>query len=161
MLVDDLMTPDPAVCSPDDALEHAARLLWDHDVGVVPVVRDGVPVGMLTDRDICMAAYTQGRPLRELSVASAMSKEVVVVRRGDPVDDALRLLRERQVRRLPVVDAAGKLAGILSLCDLVHATACGALPAEELAHALAAITTARVARPARALLPLQLAPVAA
>jgi CBS domain-containing protein len=120
MLVGQLMNRDVKTCAPEDTLDVAAQLLWDHDVGVITVVSGARVVGMITDRDICMAAYTQGRPLRELTVSSAMSKELHSARADTPVSDAMRLLRERQIRRLPVVDEQGRLQGVLSLNDLAR-----------------------------------------
>lgn len=148
MLVGHLMTRDPKTCAPDDSLDVAARLLWDHDVGVVPVVLDGRTVGVITDRDVCMAAYTQGRTLRELPVYLAMSKDVHVVRPDDDVVDALRLMRERQVRRLPVVDERGALRGILSATDLLLEASVGDLAAQDVVDALADIGRPRFVRTA-------------
>jgi CBS-domain-containing membrane protein len=93
--------------------------MWENDCGCVPIT-DPVRrvVGMLTDRDVCMAAYTQGRPLAEMAVASAMSHTVVACRVGDSVATAERLMREKRVRRLAVVGTNGRLAGVLSLSDI-------------------------------------------
>lgn len=151
MRVSKLMHRDVKTCSPDDSLDQVARLLWDHDVGVIPVVSGARTVGMITDRDVCMAAYTQGRPLRELTVAAAMSKELFSVQPQDSVEDALGLMRDRQVRRLPVVDDAGALQGVLTINDIVGAASQGLLDAAEVVQALADIgrqrSTALVRRP--------------
>jgi len=154
MRVRDLMTPDPWSCAPTDSLAAAARLLWDRDVGVLPVVEGGVVVGMLTDRDACMAAYTQGRPLAELPVRSAMSREVHAARPDDSIASAMFTMREQQVRRLPVVDEAGGLQGVLSVGDLTGAAVVGDLDPGELIDTLAAIGRSR-----SDLRPLQLVPV--
>jgi CBS domain-containing protein len=93
--------------------------MWEGDCGCVPVVdQDGRVVGMLTDRDVCMAAYTQGKPLTDVRVESAMAKQVHSCRPDDAVATAERTMRERQVRRLPVIDAKGRLVGLLSLNDI-------------------------------------------
>lgn len=139
MRVDELMCREVRACDAQDSLEAAARILWDNDVGVAPVLRDGRVVGALTDRDICMAAYTQGRPLREIPVTTAMSKELYVLHPEDQLVDALRSMRERKVRRLPVVDDEGRLLGMLSMNDLVLEAAAGGLSAHEVVAALAAI----------------------
>jgi CBS-domain-containing membrane protein len=76
---------------------------------------------MITDRDICMAAYTTGRPLTDLRVHEAMSPSLHSCKPGDSVSDVEGLMRRNQVRRLPVVDEAGSLTGILSLADLARA----------------------------------------
>lgn len=120
MVVGQLMCREVRFCAPEDSLELAAQMMWDHDVGCVVVVSGGRVVGMLTDRDVCMAAYTQGRALREVTVSSAMSKECHLARPDMPASEAMRLMRERQVRRLPVCDEQGRLQGVLSLNDLAR-----------------------------------------
>ena len=87
MNVETLMSRQPKSVLPTDSMNHAAQLMWDHDVGSVPVVDDERRViGMLTDRDICMAAYTQGRPLRDLPVEVAMARQVISCRSDDDID---------------------------------------------------------------------------
>ena len=95
--------------------------MWDHNCGCVPVADENLKVlGILTDRDICMAAYTRGLPLSDLCVAEAMSKDVACCRPGDEISRAERLMAERQVRRLPVVTDDGRLLGVLSVNDLAR-----------------------------------------
>lgn len=119
MNVDEIMTRDVWTCSPEDSLAEAARLMWERDCGCVPVVDEAGRVqAMLTDRDICMAAYTQGGTLRDLKVRSAMSDHVVSVSPDEPVAMAERMMQENQVRRLPVMAEDGRLLGVLSLNDL-------------------------------------------
>lgn len=119
MLVRDIMTKDPVACHVDQTLNDAARVMWDRDCGAVPIVEDhGRLVAMLTDRDIAMAAYTQGRALSSLGIASAMSKNLVVCRDRDTVAAAEVLMRTQKIRRLPVIDDQGALCGILSLGDI-------------------------------------------
>ena len=119
MKVDDLMTTGVLTCSPDDDLATAARKMWDGDCGALPVVdAQGHCLGMITDRDICMAALMDGRALGQIAVSSAMSRDVVACRSGDDVESAAQRMQGAQVRRLPVVDGDGQLAGILSLNDL-------------------------------------------
>jgi CBS domain-containing protein len=144
MNIGKLMTRDPAMCGPHDTLHRAAELLWERDCGVVPVV-DGErrPIAVITDRDICMAAYTQGRPLGSILVSSAASRSVVVVREGDPFDVAESLWQAHRIRRLPVVDADGRLVGILSLNDVARRASFGHRPgglnADRITRTLAAI----------------------
>ena len=111
----------PAIaCREHDTLNDAARLMWEHDVGAVPVVNQAhQPVGMITDRDACMAAYTQGVALYHGSVSSAMSKTLVVCDISAPVSEIRELMIRAQVRRLPVVDAGGALVGVVGLSDIV------------------------------------------
>jgi len=127
MRISDVMTYDPIRCFPDDTLNRAAQLLWEHDVGVLPVT-NGLRhlVGVITDRDICMAAYTQGRPLAEIQVSAACSKHVIACREDEPLEAAERLMRQHNIRRLPIVDRDETLSGMLSLSDLVrHLTLVG------------------------------------
>jgi CBS domain-containing protein len=121
MKIENLMTPAVQYCHPHDSLECAAGKMWEHDIGCLPVVDDSDnAVGMITDRDICMAAYTQGRALSEIPVAIAMSKELFACRPNDSIKDAEEALRSHQVRRLPVLNQFRKLVGIVSLNDIIR-----------------------------------------
>lgn len=119
MKVMELMTREVKSCSADDSLDRAANLMWEADCGVIPVVGPGRElVGMITDRDICMAAYTKGRPLSMLAVRDAMAKELTFCSPEATLETAMSLMKESRVRRLAVVDSKGMLAGVLSLNDL-------------------------------------------
>jgi CBS domain-containing protein len=121
MKVSRLMTSNVYTCSPDDTLTDAARIMWDKDCGCLPVVdAERRVLAMITDRDICMAAYTQGVPLHALHVSSAMSRGLVTCSPDRSHADLERLMREKQLRRIPVVDAEGRLLGIITLGDLAH-----------------------------------------
>ena len=121
MKVQDWMTRDVATCLVDDTLNRAAQLMWEGDFGVVPVLGvDGTVVGVITDRDICMAAYTRGRPLAEIRVEDAMAKHLATCSPDSTIETALSLMKEASVRRLPVVDHHGKPVGVLSLNDLAR-----------------------------------------
>jgi len=121
MKVEQVMKQAVQACHAHDSLERAAQLMWDHDCGCVPVVDNAEHVvGMITDRDVCMASYTKGGTLRELRVEDAMSKKVCVCREGDRVENAERMMSANQIHRLPIVDADGHLVGILSLNDLAQ-----------------------------------------
>lgn len=132
MKVADLMTRNVRACAIHESLNAAARIMWDHDCGCAPVVdRHGRLAGMITDRDICMAAYTQGIPLEAIPIERAMSARVVSCVRGDDLETAHRLMRTHEIHRIPVVDSRGRLAGILSLSDLVgHSRGDHAAPSE-------------------------------
>lgn len=124
MLVREAMSSGPAACRSGQTLSEAARIMWELDVGCVPVVDDGgQPIAMLTDRDVCMAAYTSGKTLAQLTVQSAMSKGVFSCNADDTLTVAERTMRDWQVRRLPVIDPAGRLVGVLSFNDIVLARA--------------------------------------
>jgi CBS domain-containing protein len=124
MKVAELMVEEVTACSPDDALNRAAQIMWENDCGCVPVVdRAARLIAMLTDRDICMAAYTRGRTLRDIKVSAAMSSELFACKPDDDLLEAQKMMRERQVRRLPVSDDKGRLVGVLSLNDVARAIA--------------------------------------
>lgn len=118
-----LMTEDPRRCTPATPLNEAARLLWEGDCGVVPVVENQKVVAMLTDRDICMAAYTKDAPLSQLNVRGAMSGRLVACRPNDDLQRVQQVMREHQVRRVPIVDDQQRLLGIVSLNDVALAAA--------------------------------------
>lgn len=121
MKVQDLMTREVGACRPFAGGDEGARIMWERDCGAVPVVdQEGRVVAMLTDRDLCMAALTQGRALSEIRISSAMSRSLWCCRPEDDVTQAEGVMMARKVRRLPVVDADGKLLGILSLSDLAR-----------------------------------------
>lgn len=124
MQVEQIMNRNARVCHPQDSLNKAAQIMWENSCGAVPVVDEhSRPVGFLTDRDICMAAYTQGRLLEALSVEGAMARKVVHCKAGDDLSSAANIMRRNGVRRLPVTDKDGKLVGLLSLDDLAHEAA--------------------------------------
>ena len=149
MRVEQLMTRDVKVCRAEDTLSRATQLMWEHDCGCVPVIGtngDGRLVGLITDRDIAMAVYTQGWPLSAILVSTAREKEVIACHADDAIKQAEALMRERKVRRLPVLDQHECLVGILSLNDIVLEAQREAgsgrraeMNAEELTETLAAV----------------------
>jgi len=121
MNVGQLMNKVVETCRLDDNLATAAGKMWDRDIGCLPVMGpEGRLAGIVTDRDVCMAGYIQGRPLAEVPVRVAMSKTLYTCRPEDAVIAAEEAMRFHQVRRLPVVDASGALVGIVSLNDLAR-----------------------------------------
>jgi len=99
------------------ALTEAAAMMRDGDVGAVPVVDDGKLAGMITDRDIVVRAIAEGRSF-DTRVGDVMTKELFTVKPDDFVFEAIRLMGDKQVRRIPVVDADGALAGIIAMADV-------------------------------------------
>jgi CBS domain-containing protein len=100
----------------------AAQLMWDKDIGSVPVVDEGGKlIGIVTDRDIAMAAYLRGTTLWDIPLTSLMTRDVISARADDPIDDVLSLMSRRQVRRVPIVDDEGALVGIVSINDFALA----------------------------------------
>jgi CBS-domain-containing membrane protein len=109
------------VCAPEDTLARAAQLMWEKDLGCLPVCTPGRKVvAMLTDRDISMAAFVQWKHLAETSVESAMSRAIYTCSPDDELARAEDIMRKHQIRRLPVVDAEGTLVGLLSLGDVAR-----------------------------------------
>jgi CBS domain-containing protein len=124
MKVQEVMSRSVECCRIDDDLNRPAQLMWENDFGVVPVVDEGgFLVGVLTDRDLCMAAYTQGRVLGAIKVGEVMSRQVESCSPGSSAEVALALMKEIRVRRLPVVDTEGCPVGMLSLNDLAREAA--------------------------------------
>jgi len=107
-------------CSPHDSLNQVARIMWEQDCGIVPVVEQNQVVGLVTDRDICIATYTQGKAPSEIPVSSAMSSRVYGCSPDDSLGTALSLMTEQRVHRLPVLSGEGHLAGILALADVAR-----------------------------------------
>jgi CBS domain-containing protein len=120
VLVEKIMTSDVEACLASDTLSDAAAVMWRRDCGAVPVVdEERRVVGVVTDRDICMALATRGRLATEVRVGDVMTAEPRTCTSADDVREALDLMRSAQLRRLPVVDGAGRLAGILSINDII------------------------------------------
>ena len=124
MKVKEIYTRPVKTCTPDTRLSEAGWSMWEGDCGILPVVDEaGKVVGVITDRDICMSTSTKYRPAAEISVREACSGEVLTCRAQDDVRDALKIMRQAGIRRIPVVDSQGKLEGILSLNDIALASA--------------------------------------
>jgi len=143
MIVAELMTETAASVAPQAPLSEAARLMWDCDCGALPVVNDqGEVCGMITDRDICMATWSRNSAPASLTVASAMSNRLYFCLSTDTLSTAETLMRSKQIRRLPVLDAAGHLLGILSLADIakgVSSSSMRSLMAADLSSTIAEI----------------------
>jgi CBS domain-containing protein len=116
MNIRDVMTPNPRTVSPSDSIQNAARIMRDEDTGAVPVVDNGRPVGMVTDRDIVVRAVADGIQLNQ-TVREIVTMGVIAATPDMSTRDAAELMSEHQVRRLPVVENE-RLVGIVSLGDL-------------------------------------------
>jgi CBS domain-containing protein len=149
MNVGDMMTREVQTCRLDDPLNRVAQIMWEYDCGCVPVVDwEGRVVAMITDRDVCMAAYTQGRTLASMVVSTAASQGLLAVRESDTVEAAEAVMQQHQVRRVPVVDAEGRAVGILSMSDLArHAHSKGHLRHDSLSPEKIVRTFAAVCQP--------------
>ena len=115
--VEEIMTRDPRTTKADDPVIEAARIMRDDDIGGVIVVEDGSLAGIVTDRDIAVRGVAEGRDPGSTPVREVFTSGVTTIEPGASVDDALRKMREADIRRLPVVDG-DRPVGILSLGDL-------------------------------------------
>ncbi len=115
----EVMTPNPRVLDADDTVQEAARLMRDEDIGDVVVVDGDRLRGIVTDRDIVIRAIADGKSAKSVKLGDVCSAEVVTLSPDDPIDEAVRLMCEHAVRRLPVVDG-GRPTGIVSMGDLAQ-----------------------------------------
>jgi CBS domain-containing protein len=123
MEVKDIMTPDPACCTPDTTLQRAAEMMVEHDCGEIPVVENVAsmkPVGVITDRDITCRTVAKGLNPLTMTVSESMTTPCVTVTPDTSLDECCRVLEENQIRRVPVVDAAGACCGIVALADIAR-----------------------------------------
>jgi len=119
MNIRDVMTPNPRTVTADDSIQNAARIMRDEDTGAVPVVENGRPVGIVTDRDIVVRALAEDKDT-DVSVREAVSGKPVTVRPSASVDEAIQLMRDNAIRRLPVVDKDNRPVGIVTIGDLAR-----------------------------------------
>lgn len=115
----DLMTENPSSCEPGTSVVEAAKVMAREDVGPVPVVDGGRLVGVVTDRDLVVRVLAEGRDPESTKVSEITSSDLVTVSPDDDLGQALQLLAEHQVRRLPVVDGE-RLVGIVSQADVAR-----------------------------------------
>ncbi|MEK6303550.1 MAG: CBS domain-containing protein [Acidobacteriota bacterium] len=123
MEVREIMTKDPACCTPDTKLQQVAKLFVEHDCGCIPVVdseKGMKPVGVITDRDICCRIVAEGKNPLEMTARDAMSDGVVTVTPEMSVDECCRVMEDNKVRRVPVVDASGRCCGMVAQADIAH-----------------------------------------
>jgi CBS domain-containing protein len=116
----EIMTANPVSCHVDDSIVTVADTMRKEDIGSLPVVdsQQRRLIGMVTDRDIVMKIVAPGNDIKSATVKDAMTPNPVSVREDDDVSDAVQVMRQRRVRRLPVVDATGNLTGIVSQADI-------------------------------------------
>ena len=94
--------------------------MWEYDCGAIPLVEDGKPVGILTDRDIAIAVTMQNRPASDICVSELGRRGIVVCKTGDKLASALKTMSKHRVRRLPVVDGDGNMTGIITISDILR-----------------------------------------
>jgi CBS-domain-containing membrane protein len=120
MKVKEVMTPNATAIWITESLADAAKEMWEHDCGVLPIIKDGRRVvGIITDRDICMATAVRDKNPSSISVEEVMNATVYAAAPEEDLEQALKTMREHKVRRLPVLNSEGELEGILSMNDIV------------------------------------------
>jgi len=123
MDIREVMTTSPRWCLPSDSASKAARIMKDIDAGLIPVVENAESrrlVGVVTDRDLCLEVIAESRNPDTVPVKDAMTRTLICCLPEDEMQKALDLMRENQVRRIPVVDQQGTLQGIVSMADFLH-----------------------------------------
>jgi CBS domain-containing protein len=118
--IKDSMTSNPCSIDADKSVAHAAKMMKDEDVGLAPIVEGDRLVGTVTDRDIAVRVVAEGKDPESTKVRDIASTDVVTVDPNQNLDDALRLMAQHQVRRLPVVEQDGRLAGVLAQADVAQ-----------------------------------------
>ena len=116
-IVNEVMTHDPRSLTPESTVAEAARFMRDDDVGSLPLVEGSKCIGMVTDRDIVLRVVAESRPL-DAPVREIAAKQLVTIDPQQPVDEAMRLMAEHRLRRLPVCDEEGRLVGIVAQADV-------------------------------------------
>jgi CBS domain-containing protein len=118
-LTRDVMTPDPACCSPSTTLDRVAKLMTQNDCGEIPIVDSADrPVGVITDRDIVCRVVAEGKNPSAYTAEQYMSQPVVTVRADAPLDEVVATMEKHQIRRVPLVDERGCCAGMISQADV-------------------------------------------
>ncbi len=120
MKVKDAMVETPYYCQPESNLGSATELMWNANCGFLPVQSaDGKVIGVITDRDICIALGTRNCPAGEVSVGQVMSGKLYSCAPDDDIHTALQTMMEAKIRRLPVMAQNGTLVGVLSMDDIL------------------------------------------
>jgi CBS domain-containing protein len=117
----DIMTANPTTCVPTQTVEHVAQLMRDEDVGSIPVVAEEGSkrlVGIITDRDLVLQVLAEGRSGQDVKVEQVMTRDPVTCREIDTMHNALNIMTNHQVRRVPVVNTQGDLVGIIAQADV-------------------------------------------
>lgn len=116
------MHPGARWIAPETDLRTVARIMRDEDIGALPVGENDRLIGMVTDRDIAVRAWANGRDAASLTARDVMTKDIVYCRTSESIEEAVRLMEAKKVRRLPVIDDEKRMVGMLSLGDISHAT---------------------------------------
>jgi CBS domain-containing protein len=123
-LARDVMTANPACCTPDTTLDQVAKMMVQNNCGEIPIIDlNDRPVGVVTDRDIVCRVVAHGKNPMAHTAESCMSQPVVTVSADEPVERVVSTMEKHQIRRVPVVDEHGCCAGIIAQADLAWAEA--------------------------------------
>src|SRR3989440_7152977 len=115
-----VMTSNPSTIEPDKNVVEAARIMKQEDAGVVPVTENGRLTGMVTDRDIAIRVVAEGKDPKSTTVREVASSDLVTIDPQQDLDEAVRLMAQHQVRRLPVVEQDGRLVGVVAQADVAQ-----------------------------------------
>jgi CBS domain-containing protein len=119
MKCSDVMTKNPKACAPTDNVQQAALLMKSEDVGPIPIVGNNDKLeGIITDRDIVLKVVAEGRDPKTTKLAEVMTTDLITCTLDGDIEETLNLMEDNQVRRIPVVDASGRLVGIISQADI-------------------------------------------
>lgn len=108
-------------CAPDTPLSEIARIMRDSDVGAVPIGENDRLIGMVTDRDIVCRGFTDGRDTAKMTAREVMTEGIVYCTEDADIEDAIHMMENKQIRRMPVINDSKRMTGMLSLGDLSHA----------------------------------------
>ena len=114
------MTSNPCSVDAGKSVAYAAKMMRDEDVGIAPIVEGDRLVGVLTDRDVAVRVVAEGLDPERVKVFEVASRDVVTLDPGQDLDEALRLMARHRVRRLPVVEEDGRLAGVVAQADVAE-----------------------------------------
>jgi CBS domain-containing protein len=121
MNIEKVMTRDVGFCRANESLAKAVSIMWQRDCGVVPIVtEDGIVVGMITDRDVCIAVTTRRLPADDILAGDVVNRRLIACSRENSVKQVLKRMRKHRIKRLPVVTNQGKLDGIISIADILR-----------------------------------------
>ena len=127
MYIRDIMKRNVTTCRLDNSAEDVALMMWNNDCGSIPVVDDsGKALGMITDRDICMATALQKKPAYDIRVADIMSRHLFSCQSDNDVKHAMKTMANHRVKRLPITNGSGQVEGILSIDDIIASAERGA-----------------------------------
>jgi CBS domain-containing protein len=118
--IKDAMTSNPCSIDADKPVSYAAKMMRDEDVGLAPIVEGDRLIGTLTDRDIATRVVAEGRDPNSTTVREVASKDLVTIEPDARLDDALQLMAQHQVRRLPVVEQGDRLVGVVAQADVAE-----------------------------------------